>query len=286
MKSEIELIKFIKKYLKSPYKEKVIDGIKVAIKLNPFVLKNNEFVCSKFGGLPNFPKNTKWPMINSNEPYSFIAQINLEEIRKSFENILLPKKGLMCFFVNPKTYSSCKVLHAEEVDCIEKTIPPQIKERTLLDKILGINKSYFIIFPEVKLSPEIDFTIPSYDSLFFEKIYRDGEMTIPPHRAYTSEEYFEFFFIESPKHQMLGYYKGKQNGFMEIFLNNPKYRKLNNLTKKEIDFFMEWTLLLKIDSDPSIGYNWADAGSLLFFIKKEDLKKKDFSNVKMILDTT
>lgn len=48
---------------------------------------------------------------------------------------------------------------------------------------------------------------------------------------------------------------------------------------------LEWKLLLKIDSDNRLGFNWADGGSLLFFIHEVDLEKAKFSNVRLIWDT-
>ncbi|WP_438870473.1 DUF1963 domain-containing protein, partial [Pseudomonas sp. L1(2025)] len=38
-------------------------------------------------------------------------------------------------------------------------------------------------------------------------------------------------------------------------------------------------LLLQIDSDDDIDSMWGDVGIANFFIRPEDLKKKDFSNV-------
>ena len=39
----------------------------------------------------------------------------------------------------------------------------------------------------------------------------------------------------------------------------------------------DWTLLLQVDSDEELGMIWEEEGRIFFWIKKEDLAKKDFT---------
>jgi uncharacterized protein YwqG len=46
----------------------------------------------------------------------------------------------------------------------------------------------------------------------------------------------------------------------------------------------DWQLLLQIDSDAKVlGTMWGDVGRVYFWIREQDLKKRDFSNVWLIL---
>lgn len=87
------------------------------------------------------------------------------------------------------------------------------------------------------------------------------------------------------KHHMLNHYVGKQGSDLEAVFIDRKIKYNDKLTDNELDRLLDLVLLMKIDSDEELGFNWADAGSLLFFISKEDLKNKKFENTKMILDT-
>ncbi len=44
----------------------------------------------------------------------------------------------------------------------------------------------------------------------------------------------------------------------------------------------EWILLLQVDSDDDIGWMWSDAGMLYFWIRKDDLARRNFDHVWMI----
>jgi len=68
-----------------------------------------------------------------------------------------------------------------------------------------------------------------------------------------------------------GLYCGDPSGF-----NDPRAKEL----EKEAN---DWILLLQIDSDnDKTGMMWGDAGRLYFWIKKEDLKNKNFDNAWMV----
>jgi uncharacterized protein YwqG len=45
----------------------------------------------------------------------------------------------------------------------------------------------------------------------------------------------------------------------------------------------DWLLLFQLDSDDAAKMMWGDAGRLYFWITKQDLARRDFSNVWMIL---
>ena len=69
-----------------------------------------------------------------------------------------------------------------------------------------------------------------------------------------------------------GLYCGDPSGY-----NDPKAKELEKGAK-------DWILLLQIDSeDEKTGMMWGDVGRLYFWIKREDLKNKNFNKSWMIL---
>jgi len=43
--------------------------------------------------------------------------------------------------------------------------------------------------------------------------------------------------------------------------------------------------LLQVDSDPSVGMQWANAGMLYFWIRRQDLAAKRFDDVWVVLQS-
>lgn len=68
-----------------------------------------------------------------------------------------------------------------------------------------------------------------------------------------------------------GLYCGDSTGYQD-----PKRKILEKSVK-------DWRLLFQVDSDESCGMMWGDVGRLYFWIKKDDLKNKDFEKAWMIL---
>lgn len=48
----------------------------------------------------------------------------------------------------------------------------------------------------------------------------------------------------------------------------------------------EWRLLLQIDSDDNAGMMWGDVGRLYVWIRRDDLKRRDFSRAWVVLQCT
>ena len=97
-----------------------------------------------------------------------------------------------------------------------------------------------------------------------------------------------------PQHQVAGYPAPVQNDDMERdcqLVTNGLYlgtetaygteaaRKLDSAPN-------DWTLLLQVDTDDSLGIMWGDAGKLYFWVEKKAARVGDFSNVWTILQCT
>jgi len=68
-----------------------------------------------------------------------------------------------------------------------------------------------------------------------------------------------------------GLYCGDETGY-----NDPRAAAL-------AEGAADWVLLLQVDTDDDAGMMWGDCGLIYFWIRREDLARRDFSNVWMIL---
>ncbi len=74
--------------------------IRNEIRIFPFTekIENKQLGRSKMGGRPDLPLGINWFKDDNDIPLSFIAQINLKEIKKYDKNNLLPEEGILYFF--------------------------------------------------------------------------------------------------------------------------------------------------------------------------------------------
>ena len=83
--------------------KKLMSEILVNLKKNEIIIStefnnNSEIVDkSKIGGKPYLPKDFVWPYYQE-LPLSFLAQINLEEVKSLDKDNLLPSTGILYFF--------------------------------------------------------------------------------------------------------------------------------------------------------------------------------------------
>jgi uncharacterized protein YwqG len=135
-------------------------------------------------------------------------------------------------------------------------------------------------FNECKLDFKTTVSLPSWDNEFVRKNLSEKEidqyLNLPQDYAINkmlgyanniqSEMELECQLVTN------GLYCGAPSGY-----NDPKSKEL----EKDAN---DWLLLLQVDSeDKKTGMMWGDVDRLYFWIKKEDLKNKNFDKAWMIL---
>jgi uncharacterized protein YwqG len=78
----------------------------------------------------------------------------------------------------------------------------------------------------------------------------------------------------SPAHQVAGYPLPVQDDGMEAECQR---------VAKRPGLLSDWRLLLQLDTDEEAGMMWGDVGSLYFWVREQDARAGDFSNIWMIL---
>ena len=226
---------------------------------------------SKFGGLPYWTAGEEYPKDDDGNELTLLAQINFSDVPHLPD---YPEKGLLQFFIladssvwldmEGTTQNYWRVVWREDVDESLALSADALHE-------MGVQSAAEVVddgrdFPfseEFSLSFEKSFSHPnSMLSEFDEMVKRAAkELGYPVHEdaseAFPEDFRYEHMFdmFDAEQHQIGGY---------------PNFSVYDIRNEDEV-------LLLQIVSDEDIA--WGDSGIANFFIKPEDLKKRDFSNI-------
>ena len=241
---------------------------------------------SKIGGKPYLPKDFVWPYYQE-LPLSFLAQINLEEVKSLDKDNLLPDKGMLYFFYELETEEwgyelknkgCAKVFYYEDISNFELIDFPEDMED-------------YNIVPEFKVNFKSNISYPAYEDF---DIIHNGEKEVADNYEDFQDAYFDIYnkHMESLDSytKLLGYPDVIQSsmeeqcaaitkGFIGGIDSPKKYRE------EVIKDSKDWILLFQMDTVETSDYElmFGDSGHIYFWIKKEDLKNKNFDNIWLIL---
>jgi uncharacterized protein YwqG len=262
----------LEKYL--PKIEPLVKPV-IEIELKQTNEKNISISQSKIGGKPSLPKDFNWPKTDKEKSMSFIAQLNISDLKKYDEENLFPEDGIISFFYcadqqawgfDPNDKNSFKIVYFNSKSELQKVDFPKDLESESIFKsnTIKLNKSL---------------SIPTWDDDSIIGVIEDED----------SDNYFEV--SHGFNNQILGYANNVQNT-MELecqlvtnglYCGDPSGYK--DPRRKELESGLkDWVLLLQIDSEEdNAGMMWGDVGKIYFWIKKQDLKEKKFENAWCIL---
>ncbi len=258
------------------YKDRIEKGSMETVLIKAFSLQNGEktmLTQSKFRGLPYLPKDMDYPLDNDGNPMLLYAQINFAEVPPIQD---YPESGILQYFhkapfwdsdpddnvirfhkdtsQEPRTDFSFLDLPEDNespIQCEHKLI------FTLKTEYGGSIYDYFTMLLFYDKEPEAGARI-NLDALYtFRESLTDNEKAL-----------FDDFFSAN----------GHKIGGFGSFPNH--YRDMDTYSKNRDD---DDLLLLQIDSDSNIGIeyeeekiSWGDSGVAHIFIKRGDLKRKNF----------
>lgn len=238
---------------------------------------------SKIGGLPDLPKTMEW-FNYKEEPMSFLAQINLNELAAFDLNDALPKEGILYFFydatqqahgLSPEDEGASKVFFfkGDMADLQRKEKPHNLDPDAFFDNC-SIEFVYKINMPNYE--SDLLYDIDLDDDEF--QIYSEIDALINDYE-YINKILGHADIIESGMEldcELVrnGLFCGDASG-----LKSPKAKAL----KRHIG---AWHLLLQLDSnDETANMLWGEAGRLFFWIREEDLKQQNFEKAWAILQS-
>jgi uncharacterized protein YwqG len=282
-----EIDELLEEYELTDIKEYIYKNVKNGIYLS--ITEEDDYKVqgvSRAGGYPDMLENFEWPNTRACEPMTFIAQLNLEEISCCDENALLPKRGMLYFFMGidePAYDIEHKVIYIEEDNNLIVTKP---------DKPTVLEEDYEEAFVPYKIEVKQGLEIPNY-------AYMDYDIIEDSDKYFSLEE--SISFENKGKNyvgKIYGYPEG-QHGDSELeaalkIVANCKYSysikdkekivaALNGDEEKAEAEINDIVMLLEIDSNSKVGFSWWDCGVIHFFIRKEDLKNRNFDKTYLSL---
>ena len=252
------------------------------------------------GGVPDVPEDFEWPFYNteifnpvdkySHErkdlPLYFIAQFNCKDLAKYDKEGLLPKEGMLSFFydlnemkwgIEPEDKGFIRVYWFENT---EKLHPATLPE--------GLDEDYIIPMMRVRMREEVSYpayedvdvcSLPLYDDDLYEKALKNLKVK-----------------EKDDISKLLGWPEDWQGSMFEevedVTNGNSDENEDSDLPfeqqqKRAQEARGKWQLLFQLDSldseEDNFDIMFGDAGSIYFFIPKDDLSKRRFDRVWMIL---
>jgi uncharacterized protein YwqG len=237
---------------------------------------------SKLGGVPDLPEGTAWPECNG-VPMALLAQLRLQDIALYDPEGRLPKSGILYFFYetkdqkwgfDPQDRGHWKVVYYDgDLAGLRAAIPPNALPK----------ESRFRV---CRLTFSNEITLPSWDSEAIKRLKLSQEdceryVAFPGascgegqtiHRLFGHPEQIQGNMQLECQCAFHGLYMGDSSGY-----DDPRRPALEKGAS-------DWQLLLQIDSDEdNLGAMWGDTGRVYFWIRQQELKKRDFSNVWLVL---
>lgn len=216
---------------------------------------------SRFGGLPDLPKGVGWPT-RGGAQLDFLLQLNLAGIGSALRNDVFPASGWLWFFFDTENSPwgidsddrkgwEVRYWNGPASNLVPATAPSWLAEDAVL--------------PARALSLQVTEWLPDTKSLEVRKL----KLTKAEATAYDDAVKKLREPDDRPIHKLLGWADTIQEDMAQ--------------TCSQIAGGRNWRLLLQMDSDPSVGLSWGDAGRLYFWIREQDLAARRFDRCWAIL---
>jgi uncharacterized protein YwqG len=234
---------------------------------------------SRFGGVPSFSAGRVWPRFYG-VPLGFLAQIDLAQARSANGPEWLPDHGLLLFFYDVEQSSgepgAVVVLYEPATDALTPFAEPE-------DLPSRVGKPARYTAKPMRLRRARSW--PSFERLKTERTY--NEINAAMKSLPIAER-------PTPNHQIGGYPSTVQWDFMEWECElasrgrGQDYSKIINTPEGDAmkAAVAEWKLLLQLENDEHIGFDWIEGGTLYLWVREGAARAGDFSGVRAEIQYT
>lgn len=268
---------------------------------------------SKIGGMPDLPAGVAWPewvppvyprqpgffarLFGKTQPIEpepaepqplgFVAQFNLAEVASFDLEKRLPDSGMLYFFYDakeqpwgydPAQRGGWRVIYypGDTSSLVRAEAPAELDKKSVF-------KACRPVFSTKQM-------MPNWESALVEAAGITDRQVFSYNDAAAEAEGETDEFADECGTKLLGYPDQVQNPDMMAeaqFASNgllPGPEATNDPRAQELrKGILQWRLLFQLDSEDAAGMHWVDAGSLFFWIREEDLARRDFENVWLVL---
>jgi uncharacterized protein YwqG len=220
---------------------------------------------TKFGGLPYLPKGNSFPVDAEGNPLMLVAQFNFEQLEPIPH---FPERGVLQFFVGMDNLYGLDLDNPLQQNGFRVIYYPDAEDELETDFSFFLNyvsneKVHQPLNKQFELSSELRTGFISDGDVNFKLfLHQDVEDF---YKQFGKQEELieeEFEDISWPTGHKLG-------GYPFFVQDDPRFSSQE---------FSDYDLLFQIDSDDD-NINWGDVGVANFFIRRDDLRKRDFSRV-------
>ena len=275
------------------YKNDIIKLRRNSIVLSIEEEGNTAVGATRFGGIPDVPKDFQWPYFTTStfvddeekpRPLAFLAQFNCEEISKYDTEHLLPDKGLLSFFYeldsqlwgfDPKNKGCARVFWFENVEELSPAaIPDGLQKENTFEalKIKAKSEPSYPSFEDFSLTR--DNMIGHWDEYDMSmKGLRKDEDNI--HKLLGWADPIQGNMTMQCELIKRGYYLG---GSWDHVTPQDRQESIDHSGK-------DWLLLFQLSSfaEDSVDLCFGDEGNIYFYIHKDDLAERNFDNAWLIM---
>lgn len=227
---------------------------------------------TRFGGSPDVPPLWVWPEYNGSA-LPFVGQISLAEIASYTTEYPLPDSGMLSFFFDvdaffetwprdPATWRVCYDGNA--------SLAPQ---RIAIPEALSKKRRYH----PCAVTCSLEWTLPDYSQYDSTSLQRLGLS-----QPLTDEEEQAYYEVQA---QLAGRSGARYHTPLHRLLGHPDNVQWDMHSDLEGEA-SDWLLLLQVDSDGATNTDWGDTGRIYYWIRKQDVLQRDFSQVQVILQCT
>jgi len=224
---------------------------------------------SKIAGDPYFPKADEYPVDGEGHPMKLLAQINFGQLPKLED---YPESGLLQIFI-----SVHDDLYGMNID--QKQDQKDFRIRFIEEPFLP-KEELISDFSFVKIPDDVYFPVTKEGAVLAEltsETISAGDYRFEKVFGKESWDLFESMTDDGEEADaLMDEFYETQSGFGHKIGGYPGFTQEDPRQYENQDHAL---LLLQIDSDDEVDMMWGDCGIANFFIKKEDLKKKQFGNV-------
>ncbi|MCM3131177.1 YwqG family protein [Paenibacillus polysaccharolyticus] len=254
---------------------------------------------SRVGGHPDLPDNLDWPLTEDGVPMTFLAQLNMVDLSPYTPNDgrgTLPERGMLYFFIG-RVDAAYPIEHRV---IYEPSTYNLVRREPDGATALGGEPT---IAHSVTVLPNLELPTHAYiDAAALAEQVNISEAVPDDERAVEGsllERYLEFesdWNHPSPLNWggMFGYPDGQHPDAEHRALSYIELGEAHNGSEQECvkkltahydgeeertwEELSDTLLLLKIDTNDAIGFQWLDCGELQFFIRDADLEAEQFDH--------
>lgn len=246
---------------------------------------------SKLGGDPGVPEDFEWPL-HKNRPLDFLVQINLREVPRLDSVGPLPSDGMLAFFYDLEEqpwgydpadlsfYRICYFANSTKLSIAPRpghpNNSPSLTEKSIefwsTYSLPGMRSRAWWPILEQIAGPEREINVCAYDNLS-EAIFCATAPTKegPRHKIGGYSDNCQGDMQLEAELVMNGLYCGNGSGY-----EDPRRPELEKKCE-------DWQLLLQLDTDYTSNLVWGDAGMIYFWVRRQELAKRIFSQAWMTL---